>query len=276
MTIQELWCYPVKSLGGYPLAKAQLTARGFADDRRWMLVDPQGQFYTQREYAHFAEWIAMCAGDGLTIRHRNDPGRQLIIERARPTQGKPLRVTVWDDTVEALPVGPDADRWLSEELQLPCRLVYMPPHSMRPVDPDYARPGEIVSFADGFPYLVTNTASLRELERRLDRELSMTRFRPNIVIATDTPFAEDHWQHLRIGGEDLRLPKPCGRCQVVTIDQETGARTPEVLTELSHFRRRGNKVIFGMNACWENADAGGDHFLEVGAAVQVIASAPGR
>lgn len=255
MVVKELWCYPVKSLGGYSVPEAQLTPRGFADDRRWMLVDDRGQFYTQRDYPHFAEWIAHCEGDRLSIRHRRYADRQLVLPQARPETGSLLNVSIWEDTVAALAVSDQADRWLSTHLGIACRLVYMPPQSVRPIDPDYAQPGEVVSFADGFPFLITNTASLRELSRRLGRPISMNRFRPNIVIEAAAPFAEDDWQQLRIGRELFRLPKPCGRCQVVTVDQETGEKSPDVLSELARFRKRGNKVIFGMNACWDKPTA---------------------
>ena len=268
MKIHSLHRYPVKGLAGQTLSELRAEARGFADDRRWMLVDPAGRFISQREHAGLALWSAALEEDELQLRHRNGP--TLRVPDARAEAGPPVTVTVWDDTFTARQVPTVTPAELSKTLGIDCRLVYMSRDSHRAVDPRYAPADQEVSFADGFPYLVTNTASLAELNRRFGKELSMLRFRPNIVIAHDTAFAEDHWQELQLGaGTRLRTPKPCARCVVVTIDPQTCAKDPTVLAELAKFRQQGRKILFGVNAYLLTPPA----ILRVGDAVQAVAYA---
>ena len=105
----------------------------------------------------------------------------------------------------------------------PVRLVYLDDPTRRAVDPQYGRDGDVVSFADGYPLLLTSTASLGELGRWLTedgaRPVPMTRFRPNAVVTGAPPWAEDHWRRIRIGAVEFRVVKPCGRCVVTTTDQ---------------------------------------------------------
>lgn len=266
MKISSLHLYPVKSLGGQTLDTARALGRGLADDRRWMLVDADGRFISQREHAGLALWTAELRDEDLRLRHHNGQ-LSLRVPAARAEDGPPITVTVWDDTFTARLVPTVTPTELSAALGIDCRLVYLGADSHRPIDPRYAGPEEEVSFADGFPYLIANTASLRELERRMGTELSMSRFRPNIVVHTDTAFAEDEWREVAVGETGrFRTPKPCGRCVVVTIDPRTGEKNPDVLAELARFRRRGRKILFGVNACLEGEPV----TLRVGDPVRVV------
>ena len=260
-----MYRYPVKSLGGEVLHSLPTEERGFTDDRRWMLVDAQGKFLSQRTYHHLASFTARVAGnDNLVI--TDGEQRTFSISRARPHAGESLAVTVWDDTLNAqLVEAPGLASFLGI---FDARLVYMAPSSLRPVDPRYAKNGETVSFADGFPYLVTTVGSLEELERRVGYPLGMQRFRPNIVIEGSVAFAEDGWTRLRIGGATLQLPKPCARCIMVTVEPGTGRKDLAVLSTLASFRRFGNKTMFGMNAV---LDSPGE-VIAVGDPVTVLAS----
>jgi uncharacterized protein YcbX len=165
-----------------------------------------------------------------------------------------MRVSVWRSVVDAIPVSREADRWLSEYLGLACRLVYMPESTKRYSNPDYAHDRKLVGFADGYAYLVTNEASLDDLNDRLGERgappVPMNRFRPNIVVSgSAAAFAEDRWQEIAIGNVLLRAAKPCGRCQVTTTDQTTGEVTgPEPLATLTTFRDSQEfGAMFGMN-----------------------------
>lgn len=128
------------------------------------------------------------------------------------------------------------------------------PATRRPVDPQYARPGETVAFADGYPLLATTTASLDALNSLIARDvhagegpLPMNRFRPNLVLAGTDPWAEDGWSRLSVGEVGFRVAKPCGRCVVTTTDQATAARGKEPLHTLGRHRRIDGKLIFGQN-----------------------------
>ena len=246
MKVESLHIYPVKGLRGTDLQESALEARGLTHDRRWMLVDATGKFITQREQPKLATLSAEITGDGLRI--SNDSGSITI---ARPAAAERLPVVLWKQPLEGHPAATEADTWFSDFLGLPCRLVYQG-DLPRPASEQYA-PGASVSYADGFPLLVTVTASLDDLNRRMPQPLPMNRFRPNIVISGAPAWAEDGWKKIRIGNVTLDIVKPCTRCVVTTTDQHTGAKeSNEPLNTLKTFRLLRSPgltgVVFGQNA----------------------------
>ncbi|MEZ5655224.1 MAG: MOSC domain-containing protein [Sphingobium sp.] len=248
MRIAALSIYPVKSLGPVALQSSAVEPRGLTGDRRWMIVDDSGRFVTRREVPALAR-IAMSMVEG---------GYRLTAPEGDATlpvavQGEDITpVTVWRDTVAALVVDNEASRLISEVAGRKLRLAYMPDRSIRPVDPGYATADEIVSFADGFPILVTRTASLDALNAALEKPVTMARFRANIVLdGSGDAWAEEDWATLTAGTVPLRLTKPCARCIVVTQNPETGEReegnaVTSTLRRLGKFNAEG--VLFGMNA----------------------------
>lgn len=252
--IHSLHYYPVKALGGQTVQQHTLEARGFKDDRRWMFIDEHGRFLSQRNNRSMVHWQAAVAGDDLVITAL-DGQQSFIIPQAR-TSAEKVTVTVWDDTFQADLIEVTKLTELTSAMNISgARLVYLGDSSHRPIDPRYAKAGEEVSFADGYPYLITTTASLADFSKRVGEELAMSRFRPNIVIETDEPWLEDNWHNLTIDGQPFRIPKPCARCQVITIDQATGVQRMELLAELAKFRKVGNKVMFGINGVWEGGQS---------------------
>jgi len=199
LTLSSLHIYPVKGLKGIDLPSARCTDRGLERDRRWMVVDAEGEFLSQREVPKMATVWTDLTDEALTLSAPDMPEVDVPLE-PRPTA--PIRVRVWRSVCDAIPVSSYADSWLSEYLGLSCRLVYMPESTRRLSNPDYAKNGEIVSFADGYAYLVTTEASLADLNERMiargARAIPMNRFRPNLVISGATPFAEDDWSEIRI------------------------------------------------------------------------------
>lgn len=267
MQVAQLFRYPVKSLGGQSMTVLQPAARGFVDDRRWMFIEASGRFISRRTQPQLAHFEARITGDTLEFMRIADG--QIVGAVAGARQGVRRReVTVWDDTFAATLLEAPTVKTIAETLGIAgAQLVYMDVADNRPVDPAYAHPEESVSFADGFPYLITNTASLAQIAEQLGNPgLDVRRFRPNIVVAHDVPFAEDSWEKLEIGQHQFRLPKPCARCVMVTMHPDTGERTPRIMGELARQRRVGNKVLFGMNACWE----GGTGLLRVGDVVTLL------
>ena len=160
-------------------------------------------------------------------------------------------MTVWRSTVLAAAAGDEADAWFSAYLGQPVRLVYLDDPTRRAVDPEYGREGDTVSFADGYPLLLTSTASLGQLNQWLtaagDQPVPMNRFRPNVVVSGFGPWAEDRWRRIRIGPVWFRVAKPCARCVVTTTDQATGMRGSQPLTMLAARRRFGHNLVFGQN-----------------------------
>ena len=241
--------YPLKGCRAVDLDQAVVEPWGLAGDRRWLLVDADGQFITQREHPALARLVVRY-GDGADIAVSSDGFPSLPV--AAPV-GRPelLKVTVWRSTVLAAAAGPEADAWFSGYLGQPVRLVWLDDPTRRAVDPEFAADGDVVSFADGFPLLLTSVGSLDQLGRWLaadgDRPVPMNRFRPNVVVSGFEPWDEDRWRRIRIGSVSFRVAKPCGRCIVTTTDQATGERGRQPLRMLARHRRFGKSLVFGQN-----------------------------
>ncbi|MEZ4700873.1 MAG: MOSC domain-containing protein [Rhodothermales bacterium] len=263
LRVTSLHRYPVKSAGAETLAEARVTFRGFAQDRRWMIVDSEGAFITQREQPRLL-YVEVESDGGGAITFRVDGKPSCRVEP--PGEDTARRsVVVWDDRVEAVDAGEEAARWLSDYLGAAFRLVHMPDSSRRAVDPRYGQAGDIVSFADGYPILLLTEGSLADLNGRLDQAIPMARFRPNIVVGGAEPYAEDGWREIRIGDVTLRVVKPCARCVMVTLDPVAGVFQKEPLRTLAGYRRDGNKVLFGQNLIPSN-----EGLIRAGDPVEVI------
>ncbi len=246
MHLTGIFIYPIKSLGGISLTESTVQREGLQFDRRWMLLDATGQFLTQRKLPEMALLQPAIKGDRLRVTHRNGHSGMLefFLDQTEDSPAFPVRV--WDDEVAARSVGGDADEWFSQALRTPCQLVRIEENAMR-----YdlkSKGGKYVSFADGHPFLIVGEASLEDLNRRLDTPLPMNRFRPNLVFSGGQPFEEDTWANFTIGSVHFKNVKPCIRCTVPTIDQQTGkVAGAEPLRTLATFRKVGNEVKFGMN-----------------------------
>ncbi|MBQ0985753.1 MOSC domain-containing protein [Streptomyces sp. F63] len=266
--------YPVKSLAGHAPDEAVVEPWGLAGDRRWLLTGADGAMLTQRSVPGLARLRAAPLPDGgIEV---TAPGREPLRAGA-PGPGATVPVQVFRDEVEAVPAGPAADAWFSALLGAGTRLLHLDdPAHRRPVDPAYGRPGETVGFADGFPLLLTTTASLDALNSWIaegdhahEGPLPMNRFRPNAVIGGTEPWEEDDWAAVRIGGVVFRVVKPCARCVITTTDQRTGERGREPLRTLARKRNAGGRLLFGQNLIPE-----GTGTLRLGDPVQVVARRP--
>ncbi len=250
LKLSEIWVYPVKSLGGISLQEAQVTDRGLALDRRWLLVDNENRFLTQRENPKLALFRPEIKDDTLRIIHKellefiDIPLRPVSVDEIAT-----IKVTVWDDTIDAFEVNPTISEWVTRLLGFSVRLVYMPDESERKVDPDYAISGaEITSFADAYPFLIIGQSSLDDLNGRLEIKVPMNRFRPNFVFTDGVAFEEDFWREFTIGDLSFVGVKPCDRCVMTTVDQEKGiVAGKDPLKTLAKYRNFGNKVLFGQN-----------------------------
>lgn len=244
VSLSGLYIYPIKGARGIQVDAAEVTARGLQHDRRFMVVDAAGDFITQRTHPSLSQVSVRVHGDELAV---EAPGAGTLAVPLHPRAGEPRRVRVWDDRCDALALGAASSRFFERALGVPCELVYMPDDSVRPVDPDYAKSDEQVGFADAFPFLLISQASLDDLNTRLDTPVPMNRFRPNLVVEGCAPFAEDGWGPFAINEVIFRGVKPCARCIVVTVDQETGHKGKEPLSTLARFRTQDKKVMFGQN-----------------------------
>ncbi len=247
--VSELYIYPVKSLGGSPVLSARVTSRGFEHDRRWMLVDHENKFISQRENSSLALLQVRIEDNGLVIQHKQSSCSLHI--SFQPKTNEAITVEIWDDRCMAQLVSEEADQWFSKQLSLDCRLVYMPDSTRRMVDPKYAFNNEITSFSDAYPFLLIGQSSLEDLNARMPVSLSMDRFRPNIVFTGGQAFEEDEFEKITINQINFTVAKPCARCPIPTIDQATGIKDKEPLLTLSKYRSLNNKVYFGQNLVHE-------------------------
>lgn len=244
LTLASIHIHPIKSLGGFAVEEARTTDRGFAHDRRWMLVDAEGRFISQREVAPMACLHCAPSPNGFTVTDVRD-GDRIELPWALD-EGRPKRAQVWNDDVDVLHAPMAMSAWFAEKIGATCSLVFMPDAAHRPVDAKYASGS--TSLSDGFPYLILSQSSLDDLNTRLESPVPMNRFRPNLVIAGGGPFQEDAWTSIAIGAGRFNLVKPCARCVITTTDQRTGERGKEPLRTLASYRLVNGKVMFGMNA----------------------------
>jgi uncharacterized protein YcbX len=253
--VAALYLYPVKSLRTTSVRSAVVEPWGLAGDRRWMVADPGTlRSVTQREQPALARIDARLLPDGAV--RLSAPDREALTVAVPPPGAPELVVGHFKDLIRVRAAAPHADAWLSSVLGEPVCLVHQDPvGAPRPVDPEYALPGDTVNLADGFPLLLTAAASLEALNELVaqgsaprEGPLPMDRFRPNVVVEGTPAWAENGWRRLRIGDVVFRSPKPCARCVVTTTDQATGERGREPLRALAGRRAQtSGKLVFGQN-----------------------------
>ena len=248
MRITALHTYPVKGCHRIDHDEARVEPQGLAGDRRWIVVDPDGVGITQRVVATLSLLRVTPAPGGITLGAPGMPDKHVT----EPADGPHQAVRVFKHKPPAPARIADDGGWMATFLDRPARLVWQADTTGRPVQ-DHAREGDRVSFADGYPVLVTNTASLSAVNDWLveagEEPVPMTRFRPNLVVSGAPPWAEDHWagRRLRIGDVTFRAAKACDRCLVTTIDQDTGVKGRQPLQILGRYRNLPGGLLFGMN-----------------------------
>jgi len=242
--VSSLSVYPVKSCGGIEVDAAQVTATGFLWDRRWMVVGEDGRFLSQREHPRLALVRVQMAEDRLLLSAPHLSDLHVPFERDDDSR---VRVTVWRDECDAVNEGAAAGAWFSDHLGVGARLVRLADDDARPLGSTAAQPGDRVSFADAYPFLLISEGSLQQLNNRLNLPVPMDRFRPNIVVDGCRPHAEDEWGTVRVGEVDFSVAKPCSRCVITTTNQQTGERGREPLQTLATYRLQDGQVLFGQN-----------------------------
>lgn len=216
--------------------------KGLRHDRRWMLIDASGRFLTQRNLPQMALFKVSLQGNTFIITHGSDS-----LQLPTGTGGAAIAATIWNDAVDVVEPSADVSCWFSERLGMSCRLVAFPEINPRLIDPAYRLDRESVSLADGYPVLIIGQASLNDLNGRLQQSVPMNRFRPNLVFLGGAPYEEDEWKNFRINGNRFAGVKPCGRCVLTTVDQDTAQVGREPLLTLSKYRRDRDKINFGQN-----------------------------
>ena len=245
LRVSELYIYPIKSLGGIKLEKALVTDRGFEYDRRWMLIDDNNKFISQREHAVMALLKTSITNEFIKVTHTGN--NNSIDIPLVPLKQDVVSVEIWDDVCTAQLVSDEANEWFSNILGLNARLVYMPDDTRRFTNPKYTQAGKITSFSDAYPFLLIGQSSLDDLNNRLSTSLPINRFRPNIVFTGGEPYLEDTIDGFVIGDIPFNGVKLCARCIVITIDQNSATSAKEPTKTLASYRRKNNNIYFGQN-----------------------------
>ncbi len=282
LTLSGLYIYPIKSAAGIALREAQMTSRGLQYDRRWMVVDAQGKFISQRRFPRMALIGVSIAAQHLQITAPGMADLFVSLESgldADSGSGQEssdfLTVEVWGDRTQAISLGADYQQWFTEFIGIDCQLVYMPDSADRPTAHGKLGLDKPVSFADAYPYLLVSEASLAGLNEKLAAQgkpaVTMQRFRPNLVVkGCEQPHAEDGWQQIRVGEAVLDLPKLCDRCSIPNVDPETGDRGKEPTKTLSTYRYWEKGIWFGQNGVQSNRPSEGFGTLQLGDLIEVI------
>lgn len=263
ITVSSLIYYPIKACRGFEIDSSFVECMGLVNDRRMMVVTPEGEFLTQRELARLALITPTLKDDSLTLSAPNFDSIHFTIQKT----GYTWPVNIWKvKGVQAIDQGDETAEWLSDWLNTSVRLVHIASGVQRKLNPEYAiNEDDHTGFADGYPILIISEESLQDLNSRLDSSLPMNRFRPNIVVKGCNPFDEDIWKRIRIGDVEMAFVKPCARCEVTTIDKETLAVSKEPLKTLATFRKQQGGAMFGMNVIPLN-----EGHIKVGMDVEVL------
>jgi uncharacterized protein YcbX len=240
--VSQLYVYPIKSLKGIAVNSAILSSRGIKYDRRWMLVDQYNQFITQREIPALVLFDVQFGPDGLTIQHPAKSEACLIPFRSKFTDI--VTTKVWNDECIGGIATEPINSYFSSALNQQVKLIFHPETGKRNV----ANHGSSrIGFSDSNQYMILGENSLALLNSKLSESLPMNRFRPNIVFSGGEPHDEDQWKKIQIGTSRFEVVKPCARCQVTTINQESGAIGVEPLRTFASYRRFDRKILFGQH-----------------------------
>ena len=263
ITLSSLIYYPIKACRGIEVESSQVERMGLQHDRRMMVTTPEGEFLTQREYPRLALVTPTLKDDTLDLSAPEFDSLRLNIQ----TTGTSHPVNIWKSKgVAAIDQGEEAAQWFSDWLGVDVRLVHIADGFKRVVNEKYAvHDDDHTGFADGYPILLISEGSLQDLNSRLETQLPMNRFRPNIVVRGCDPFAEDTWNRIQIGDVKGAVVKPCARCEVTTIDKVTLERSKEPLKTLGKYRKHKLGAIFGQNVIPLNGGS-----LRLGMNVEVL------
>jgi uncharacterized protein len=264
-SVSALHVYPIKSCRGLELKAVRFDHLGPLYDRRFMVVGEDGGFLTQRELPRMALIEPRLGPTALQV---SAPGMPQLKVAMTQRGAQRIEVSVWGHRGPAEDAGDHAADWFSAVLERPCRLVRFPDDGVRPIGRGRVPFDAGIAFADGYPVLLLSEASLADLNGRLQQQVPMNRFRPNLVVRDCEPFAEDGWKRVRIGDVVLEVVKPCVRCAITTVDQRTGAAGKEPLATLATYRARDHEVLFGQN-CVHHAPGS----VRVGDEVEVLETA---
>lgn len=253
MKITALHTYPIKGMRGLSHEKIAIEERGPKGDRRWLLVDNENHFITQRDTSDLARVAVLETEGGLVITPPDGPDISITI----PNGEVRANVKIWNDVVYAAVCDEETNQALSTAFGQSVKLVFMDEEAHRKTDAELVSVNNEVSFADGYPLLVTNEKSLTAVNDQIlgsgGEAVPMDRFRSNIVVDGVSAWEEDSWAVVESDGVIFDVDLPCARCVVTTQDQQSGegASDNQPIRALTQIRKSGDPrekgVLFGWN-----------------------------
>lgn len=271
MKVTELRNYPIKGARGISHKILGIKERGPEGDRRWLIVDEENYFITQRTFPALAKVVLEQVDDGLNVILPDEAPVNVTF----PDGETRVNAMVWDDIVFAAVADGAINETLSRFLGKSVKLVHMDARAKRALEPDFVGAGKQVSFADAYPLLITSTKSLDALNSHIEKSDSnavpMERFRPNIVVDGEIPWDEDSWAVVKIGDMVFDAVKPCDRCVVTTQDQMTGdgSTDNQPIRALTQLRRSGDARVRGVLFGWNLVPRGEGH-VSIGDGVEIL------
>jgi uncharacterized protein YcbX len=231
-------------MAGMDVSEAYCLKSGFKYDREWMLLDTNNQMITQRENPKLALFKPNIVDDVLQIEyHKNF----IKIPLDYFQKSDEIETKIWEDIAVTQQVSEESNEWFSRMLEQEVKFVKIKTGSRKHLNAKTKQPIE-VSLADGYPYLFLGTKSIELLSKNHGADVAHNRFRANVIYETNLPHEEDNLQNFKIGNLDFINIKPCVRCSMVTIDQQTAEADKSINKTLATYRKFENKVFFGTNA----------------------------
>jgi uncharacterized protein len=285
--ITDLRIYPIKSCRGIQLKSARLTRQGLEMDRRWMFIDNENKFLTIRakQQMTLINTAVDHDSDSLVITMGQDKNKQVKVP-VHPSQEWLDRNTelvsaeIWGNETDAYAyTDPKMLALFKEFFEEDARLVMKGPEPRicrGNGDPRVLGRTETVNFPDVLPIQIASESSLAELNSRLkekgEKEITIERFRPNVIIKGGEPWSEDSWKTVRINGDssywttltggnlramDVDVVARCARCTVPNVNPDTAEKHAHQPWDLLVSYRRIDEGIkfkpcFGMLCCPRN------------------------
>jgi uncharacterized protein len=265
VAIKHLFYYPVKSCAGIEVNEAEVSPSGFANDRRWMIVNAECVFVTQREHPELALVLPRIEGGMLWLFAPGSSALSIPVD----ARGERIDVEIFGERYPARTVSEAADLWLTQYLKASHRLVAFDDDVLRKGGVQYPQRDEAPTlFPDNYGLLVLSDATLADLNRRLSQPLPVNRFRPNVVVSGLKAYEEDYLTQIKSAASQLRFVDLCFRCNLTTIDQNTAQFGEEPLKTLMSYRvdPKTSGVKFGAYFVVDETKSG---FLRVGDELQV-------